>query len=254
MQVTPGVATAVSATSVTINGNDGAPHTYTIDGTTFTHSKTVATGDTTGVIVRGYPESALAQSDALPAPTVADLEIMQRELLRLQGLIDDLFAISQAAVGRLSLRLEATDAGTVVRRLVETSAPLAWHQRRVQLLPDVSADVPPARADGQRLEQIASKLLGNAIRHTPPGGLVAAAVCADAGHVRVEVRDTGSGIAPEDLPHVFERFFRGRTGESGGAGLGLALVKELSEAMGGTVEARSTPGEGSTFVVRLPRA
>jgi signal transduction histidine kinase len=179
---------------------------------------------------------------------------MEQEVLRLQGLIEDLFALSQAADGRLSLRLAPTDAGEVVRRLVETSAPLAWRQRRVQVLAEVGVDVPKARADEHRLEQVVSNLLGNAIRHTPPGGLVAAAVGADDGVVRLEVRDTGSGIAPDELPRVFERFFRGRdgNGETGGAGLGLALVKELSEAMGGSVEAQSTVGEGSTFVVRLP--
>ena len=205
--------------------------------------------------LRGYLESALARQAELPEGMAADLDIMHREVLRLQSLIEDLFVLSQAAVGRLSLRLEPTDASAVVKRLVETSAPLAWRQRRVQLLSDVADAVPAARADEQRLEQIVSNLLGNAIRHTPPGGLVAAAVCSENGHVRLEVRDTGSGIAAADLPHVFERFFRGRsTNGEAGAGLGLALVKELSEAMGGSVEARSTVGEGSTFVVRLPRA
>jgi two-component system, OmpR family, sensor histidine kinase BaeS len=97
--------------------------------------------------------------------------------------------------------------------------------------------------------------MSNAVRHTPPGGLVAAAVAADDGIVRVDVRDTGAGIAPEDLPHVFERFYRGRDEEGReGAGLGLAVAKELVEAMGGTVEARSIAGEGSCFTIRLPRA
>jgi signal transduction histidine kinase len=205
--------------------------------------------------VRGYLESALGRGDELPIGMHSDLETMQRELLRLQQLIDDLFALSQAAVGRLSLRLEPTDTGAVVRRLVETTAPLAWRQRRVQVLAEVADDAPTARADDQRLEQVVSNLLGNAIRHTPPGGLVAAAVSGEPGAVRVDVRDTGEGIAAEDISHVFERFFRGRSqnGEAG-AGLGLALVKELTEAMGGSVEASSTPGEGSVFTVRLPRA
>jgi signal transduction histidine kinase len=205
--------------------------------------------------VRGYLESALGRSDELPIGMHNDLETMQRELLRLQQLIDDLFALSQAAVGRLSLRLVPTDTGAVVRRLVETTAPLAWRQRRVQVLAEVAEDAPAARADDQRLEQVISNLLGNAIRHTPPGGLVAAAVSGEPGAVRVDVRDTGEGIAAEDISHVFERFFRGRSqnGEAG-AGLGLALVKELTEAMGGSVEASSTPGEGSTFTVRLPCA
>lgn len=204
---------------------------------------------------RGYLDSALGRQAELPVGLQADLETMQRELARLQQLIDDLFALSQAAVGRLSLRLEPTDAGAVVRRLVETTAPLAWRQRRVEVLAEIGSAAVLARADGQRLEQMVSNLLGNAIRHTPPGGMVAAAVWADAESVRVDVRDTGEGIGPDDLPHVFERFYRGRSrnGE-GGAGLGLALVKELTEVMGGTVSAASSVGEGSCFSVRLPVA
>jgi signal transduction histidine kinase len=203
--------------------------------------------------VRGYLESALARTDQVSPALRADLETMERELGRLQQLIEDLFALSQAEVGKLSLRMEPIDVGPLVGRLVETAAPLAWRQRRVQLISEISADVPRARADQHRLEQIVSNLLGNAIRHTPPGGLVATNVSADDGTVRLEVRDTGEGIRAEDVPHVWERFFRGRSehGE-GGAGLGLALVKELTEAMDGTVEVSSTPGEGSTFTVRLP--
>jgi signal transduction histidine kinase len=195
----------------------------------------------------------MARPDSLPSGVRSDLETMQRELARLQQLIEDLFALSQAAVGRLSLRLQPVDATAVVQRLVETAAPLAWRQRRVQVVAEVDADVPRVRADDQRLEQIVSNLIGNAIRHTPPGGLVAAAVTAEPGQVRLDVRDTGEGIDPEDVPHVFERFFRGRSqnGEAG-AGLGLALVKELTEAMGGSVEVSSTMGEGSCFSVRLP--
>src|SRR5206468_6052634 len=103
--------------------------------------------------------------------------------------IDDLFTLSRAAVGRLALRLEPTDAGAVVRRLVETTAPLAWGQRRVEVLAELTADLPPARADAQRLEQIVSNLLGNAVRHTPPGGLGAAAVTAEPGSRQGEIRD-----------------------------------------------------------------
>jgi signal transduction histidine kinase len=203
--------------------------------------------------VRGYLESALARPDELPDGLRTDLATMEHELSRLQQLIDDLFALSQAAVGRLSMRLEPTDAGAVVKRLVETTAPLAWRQRQVQVLGEYEQDTPLARADAQRLEQIVSNLLGNAVRHTPPGGLVAAVVSTEPALVRVDVRDTGEGITADEVPHLFERFFRGN-GQNGaaGAGLGLALVKELTEAMGGSVEANSTPGEGSCFTIRLP--
>jgi signal transduction histidine kinase len=140
----------------------------------------------------------------------------------------------------------------VVRQLVATSAPLAWRQRRVEVLADVAPDVPLAIADRQRLEQVLSNLLSNALRHTSPGGLVAVAVAPGPNdEVRIEVRDTGEGIDPEDLPHVFDRFFRGRNNGEVGAGLGLAVVAELTAAMGGQVSATSSPGQGSCFEVRL---
>src|SRR5579859_3240283 len=205
--------------------------------------------------VRGYLESALARPEELPTGLRGDLQTMEGELTRLQQLIEDLFALSQAAVGKLSLRMEPVDGASVVQQLVETAAPLAWRQRRVQLIADSPGDAPAVLADRQRLEQIVSNLLGNAIRHTPPGGLVAASVRGGADCVNLEVRDTGEGIRAEDLPHVFERFFRGQSENGrGGAGLGLALVKELVEAMGGSVEASSIPGEGSVFTVRLSAA
>jgi signal transduction histidine kinase len=230
--------------------------------------------------IRGYLESARRRA-AVPAALRPDLLTMEHEVVRLQRLIEDLFTLSRAEVGRLELRPAPTDVAVVVRDLVATVAPLAWSRRRVRVLAETPSDLPPACADAQRLEQIVSNLLGNAVRHTPPGGLVAAVVAAQADGVCVEVRDTGEGIAPEHLPHVFERFYRKPAAAAGehdgalaaggvgvdvddgldgsvdgrdGVGLGLALVKELTEAMGGTVAAASTPGEGSCFTVRLPRA
>ena len=203
--------------------------------------------------MRGYLEGA--QRSARESTVRGDLQTIERELSRLERLIDDLFTLSSAEVGRLALRLEPVDLSGLVQRLVDTHAPLAWNQRRVQVLAELPPDLPPARADAQRVEQIVSNLLSNAIRHTPPGGLVAATAASSDGTVSIEIRDTGEGIAPEDLPHVFERFYRGRGEDArAGLGLGLALVKELAEAMHGSVAAASAPGEGSCFSVRLPRA
>ena len=223
--------------------------------------------------VRGYLESAMwpdarTAGEAPTGPEVApsaaraggrppwtDLETMHRELLRLERLIDDLFTLSRADVGRLELRPGPHDIGALVRRQVETAASLAWRQRRVEVLAELAPDLPPARADADRLEQVVANLLGNAVRHTPPGGLVVVAVTSEPEALRIDVRDTGEGIAPADLPRVFERFYRGPGGDGRpGAGLGLALVKELVEAMGGSIEVSSAPGEGSHFVARLPRA
>jgi len=102
-----------------------------------------------------------------------------------------------------------------------------------------------------------ANLLRNGIRHTPPGGIVALMASVEGEALRVDVRDTGEGIPAAELPHIWERFFRGeeaRAGDQQGAGLGLALVRELTEAMGGSVAVESAPGEGSCFTLRLPLA
>jgi two-component system sensor histidine kinase BaeS len=131
---------------------------------------------------------------------------------------------------------------------------VAWERGRVEVL--ATPPTPPLRvlADSGRLEQVVGNLVANAVRHTPPGGLVVLSAAAAGDAVSIEVKDTGEGIAAEDLPHIWERFYRGAGAPAGGAGLGLALVKELSEAMGGAVDVESTPDQGSVFVVRLPAA
>jgi signal transduction histidine kinase len=194
---------------------------------------------------------------------------MERETVHLQALINDLFTLSRAQVGRLELRREPTDTRAVARRVVEAMAPVAWQTNRVEVvLADASTEVelaarngtggaPLALVDGDRLGQVLRNLLHNAVRHTPPGGIVAVSTLAYQESVTVEVRDTGEGIATGDLPHIWERFYRGadmRDRVDGGSGLGLALVKELVETMGGTVGVESAPGEGSRFTIHLPRA
>jgi signal transduction histidine kinase len=197
---------------------------------------------------RGYLETTLAQTD-VPAPLQHDLLIVDREIARLQTLIDDLFTLSRAEVGQLPLHCQPIDLRPIIGRLIETTAPLAWQSGRVQVSAEVPDDLPQALIDAGRCEQVLRNLLHNAVRHTPPGGIVVAIGRAETEMVVIEVRDTGAGIAPEDLPHVWERFYR--AGENGGAGLGLAIVKELSEAMGGAVSVESQLGVGSCFAVRL---
>ena len=208
--------------------------------------------------VRATLESVLGRSEGTLSPSLRhDMEVMEGEVLRLQGLIDDLFALAQAEVDRLALDCCPVDVVPIVQRMVEAIAPLAWNAGRVEVVVESSGTLPLACVDESRLEQILANLLRNGIRHTPPGGIVAVMAAAEEDAVCIEVRDTGEGIPPEELPLIWERFYRGgsaRAEDRRGAGLGLALVKELTEAMGGTVDVESVLGEGSCFTVRLPQA
>lgn len=210
-------------------------------------------------IIQGYLEPILEKSQSANPENLA---IIQRETQRLQRLIDDLFTLSQAEVEALKLQIQPVDVGAIAQRTAETHAPLAWQRGRIEVVAQTEPDLPLALADEGRLEQILTNLLRNGIRHTPPGGIVAVVVSQVGnglhpnGGVQVEVRDTGEGIDPQDLLLIWGRFYRGAEGQphsESGAGLGLALVKELTETMGGTVGVESTPGEGSVFTIRLPR-
>jgi signal transduction histidine kinase len=208
--------------------------------------------------VRATLESMLGrQQEALASALRRDLEVMQGEIERLQRLIDDLFTLSQAEADQLTLDLCTVDIAPIVERIVDAVAPLAWEASRVQVVAEFPQALPRVRIDPSRLEQVLANLLRNGIRHTPPGGIVAVMASVEGGAVRVDVRDTGEGIPPQEFPHIWERFFRGkraRTEDQRGAGLGLALVKELIEAMGGAVVVESVLGEGSCFTIRLPMA
>jgi signal transduction histidine kinase len=207
--------------------------------------------------LRGYLESTRAHWDGGPPPTLRqDVDVMEREAIRLQTLIDDLFTLARADVARLELRRAPVDVGTLARCSVDAVAPLAWQSGKVEVVARVAPDLPPALVDIGRLEQVLRNLLQNAVRHTQPGGIVAVVVEADGAMVEVCVQDTGEGIAAQDLPRIWERFYRpeqSRSRATGGTGLGLALVKELTEAMGGTVGVESALGQGTCFTIRLPR-
>ncbi len=209
--------------------------------------------------LRSYLESTVSHWNGTPPTTLRnDLEVMERETIHLQALINDLFTLARTEVGKLDLCSEPVNVGALVQRIVATQAPLAWQRGRVEVVTDTPTGRPLALCDADRLEQVVRNLLHNAIRHTPPGGIVALTVAADpadAGMVRLQVNDTGEGISEEDIPHIWERFYQGQKARTeGGTGLGLALVKELTEAMNGTVAVESTLGQGSCFTIRLPHS
>ncbi len=199
-------------------------------------------------VARSYLESLQQRTDLKSAER--ELDIIERELLRLQTIIDDLFTLSRAEVDQLDVRAEPVQVDALVKRVVETYQPLAWQAQRVQIVADVPSSLPTALADEARLEQVLRNLITNGVRHCPPGGLVAVAARGHNGTVELRVRDTGEGILPQDLPHIWERYYH--DSRHGGTGLGLSLVKSLVTAMRGEVAVESTPGEGACFIVRLP--
>ena len=193
-----------------------------------------------------------AIQDGLAQPDRANLDALLEETLFLQRLITDLQELALADAGRLQLHMAEVNVEAVVRRAAAAmsaspGAPLAL---------EIADDLPPVRGDADRLEQVLRNLLTNARRHTPAGGRIIVAASRCGAGVRIVVADTGSGIAAEHLPHVFDRFYRAdqsRARATGGAGLGLAIVRQLVTAHGGTVTAASGgAGQGATFTIDMP--
>ena len=181
----------------------------------------------------------------------ADAEHVQpilEETRVLSRLVDDLRTLSVAEAGALTLHRESTDIGRLV---VDTVASFRAQADRAGVsLTTAMEGIPSLDVDPLRLREVLSNLLSNALRYTPSGGRVDVAASASQGQVAISVHDTGPGIAPDDLPHVFERFYKSE--ESRGAGLGLAIAKSLVVAHGGEIEATSTLGQGTEMRFTLP--
>jgi two-component system phosphate regulon sensor histidine kinase PhoR len=207
--------------------------------------------------IRGHVESLLMPEGERPAETeqAAYLRIIARESERLSALVDDLAVVARAEADELRLELRPTQVGDAIEEVYTALAPLARRERQVTLVRQVAPNLPPVWADRGRLTQVLLNLARNGIAYTPAGGIVSLAAERDGEvWVQIAVADTGIGIAPEELPRVFERFYRtdaSRSRASGGFGLGLAIVRDLVQAMGGTLSVESTPGAGSTFRTAL---
>lgn len=184
----------------------------------------------------------------------SEIATLYDETRLLSRLVDDLRELALADARQLPLNLQSLDVSEVIRRAV-ANFEIAADAQNVRVKTEEVEHLPIVRADPDRVAQILRNLLTNALRHTPAGGMITVGAGREGEFVRVWVSDTGEGIAPEDLPHVFERFYRAdktRARTSGGAGLGLAIAKALVEAMGGTIGVTSQHGHGSTFWFTLP--
>ncbi len=201
-------------------------------------------------VLRARLESAELRGEKL------EPETLLTELHRLERLVEDLFALSRADLEQLEFRISPIFLPELVSQLFTSLAPLAKDANLV-LLNDIPERIVPIKADRERLEQVLRNLVINAIRYTPEGGVVRLAARARVDLVELTIEDTGMGIEPEDLAHIFEPFYRSdpaRTRATGGAGLGLAVVRELMQRMNGQVRASSTVGQGSMFTLELPIA
>lgn len=186
------------------------------------------------------------------------LHTAQKEIANLKELINDLFELSQLESGHIDLNLQYTSLSDLLSDTLSAMRAMA-ERRGVRLDGHVNRAIDPVQIDPEKIQRVLYNLLANAIRHTAAGGEVLLLAEVVGSSVRVTVKDTGEGIAAEDLPHIFERFYRGeraRTREKDGergAGLGLAIARGLIEAHRGTIEVDSQPGQGARFSFTLPR-
>jgi two-component system OmpR family sensor kinase len=202
-------------------------------------------------VIQGNLEAVL---DGVYPPDAEHIQPALDQAQLLARLVEDLRTLALAEAGQLSLNLQPTNAAELVQRVAASFEPQAA-SKQVTLFVAMPPTRPQVHADGQRIAQVLTNLLGNALRYAPEGGQVDLLLRAEQRTVLISVSDTGSGIAADDLPHVFDRFYRAdksRSREGGGSGLGLAIARSIVEAHGGRIWAESEIGKGTTIAFILP--
>ncbi len=200
-------------------------------------------------VISGYAE---ALSDGKLPGTPEVYNILHQETRQLSRLVEDLRLLSLADAGELQLILQPCDPQALLERVAARHA-VAAQQHSVALRVEAGQELPVVNLDSERMAQVLDNLVLNAFRYTPPGGeIVLSARAFDQG-VEIHVRDNGSGIPADELPHIFDRFYRGDKArqQNGESGLGLAIAKSIVEAHGGTIRVESEFGQGSVFIIAL---
>lgn len=201
-------------------------------------------------IIQGHAEAL--RDGVLPA-NEETFALIHDEALRLNRMVEDLRTLSRAEAGELALMKRPVQVGRWLQSVVEAHGPRAA-QRDVQLEAQIESGG-VVLMDADRMTQALNNLMDNALRHTPAGGSVVAGTRREEATIEVYVRDSGPGIVPQDLPHLFERFYRGdksRQRHEGGSGLGLAIARSIVEMHGGRIWTESEPGLGATFTIAMP--
>ncbi len=201
-------------------------------------------------VITGYLEGL---KDGVIKPSPKRFAAMYDEALYLQRLIEDLRTLSLADAGELSMILQPLQPGELVERLADSYQHQA-EQNQIRLTLSIEPNLPAIQADPERMQQALSNLVSNAMRFTPAGGEISLSAHREGQAVWMEVKDTGSGIDAEVLPHIFERFYQGDDSrQEGGSGLGLAIAKSIIELQGGKISAASRGlGAGSVFSIQMP--
>jgi signal transduction histidine kinase len=183
------------------------------------------------------------------------LQILKRETQRLTALIEDLLTISRIESGRTQIQIKAVDISSIVRDLINDRKQMASH-KGLDLYLDIPKRLPFAMVDPRPMNQVLSNLLTNAMNYTLSGGSITINLdnikIDSISWIRISIQDTGVGIQPDELPYIFDRFYRGSSSkitQAPGTGLGLAISKEILERMDGKIQVESIPYNGSTFIV-----
>ncbi len=201
--------------------------------------------------LRGYLE---AVGDGVIKPDAKTFRSLNEEALLLSRLVDDLQELSLAEAGALKMNCQPEDIAGLINQAV-AAAQTGGEAKKLAIHTELPARLPRVNVDPHRISQVMRNLLDNAIAHTAEGGGITVNASQRGNWIEVSVTDTGEGISAEDLPNIFERFYRvdkSRARVTGGSGLGLTIAKRLVEAHGGEMEARSEPGKGSRFSFKLP--
>ncbi len=207
--------------------------------------------------MQGYLELLLLKHGTLEAGEARSyLEVATRQCERLTKLVRDLFELTKLEADEVRLEAESFPLAELVQDVAQKFQ-LAAERRGLRVEAHIVGAVPAARVDIGKIERVLENLIENAMRHTSSGGVIRLVLSAVAAGVRLEVSDSGQGIAPEDLPAVFDRYYRvdrGEESDAGHAGLGLAISKRIVQLHGGELRVASTLGVGTTFTIELPLA
>src|SRR5436190_3837348 len=205
-------------------------------------------------IFRGYLETLLDDPQQPPGELLRILEIMERHSDRLNALVEDVLSLARLESPGAELDLSEVDLVEFLPSIMRD-----WERKfqakQLTSRLDLPENLPLIEAEESRLQEVIYNLLDNAVKYSDPGSQISLQASVEGDRVRISVADQGTGIREADLPRIFERFYRadkGRSREQGGTGLGLSIVKHIVQLHGGTVEAESEPGKGTTISVRLP--